>query len=158
MGINFGNEKVAKHKDLADKIKTTLEVENATISEKETRGAYLGNLPEGIDEKTVDKMADYNNKFVVASHVAMGELAADAFKADKSLEKVNAAVGYFGKRDKITATITREKTFTNNFAKTEEEKTLKKHLVMQSSINSSGHGLKSVREAMSEEFKDKFSK
>lgn len=154
MAITFNNEKLDKHRELADAIKSGLETNGSNIVEKEGHGAYYANLPEGVDKKQVEAVAKYNNNFVLASHIAIGETAADMFKKDKSLERVDAEVGFFGKRDKIQTTVHREKTYTNSMAKTPEEATITKHLVMTPKIETGGYGLKGIRAALSEEFKN----
>lgn len=158
MAVNFKTESLQKHKDLADKIKSGLVAEGSTIKEQESHSSYFGNLPEGLDRETVESVAKYNNDFVSAAHVAIGELSADLFRNDKEIDKVQAQVGFFGKRDKITATVNRSKTYKNNFAEKEEDKELTKHLVISSTVETSGYGLKSIREAMSTEFAGKFAK
>lgn len=158
MAVKFQNDTVTKHKVLSDAIKGSLSAEGTTIKETESHGAYFGNLPEGIAKETAENLAKYNNDFVAASHIAIGEMAGDIFQSNKDAQKVEAAIGFFGKRDKVTATVHRTKTFRNNFAENEADKELTKHLVIQSTVQTSGFGLKSVRESMSEEFKDKYSK
>lgn len=158
MSVNFKSENLAKHKVLSDKIKESLVVEGSNIKEEESHSAYFGNLPEGLEKKTVQQVAKYNQDFVSATHVAIGELAAGIFKDDAEVDKVNASVGFFGTRDKVSAVVNRTKSFRNNFAEKEEDKELVKHLVMSTKVETSGSGLKAIREAMSEEFKDKFAK
>lgn len=158
MAVNFKSDSLTKHKELSDKIKGGLTAEGSSIKEAESHSAYFGNLPEGIERKVVEDIAKYNNSFVAAAHVAIGEMAGDIFQADKKIDKVEAQVGFFGDKDKITATVNRSKTYRNNFAETEEDKELTKHLVISSTVHTSGTGLKSIRNAMSEEFKDKFAK
>ncbi len=158
MAVTFKNETLAKHSQLAGSIKNNLVVENTTIKEQESHKAYYENLPEGIQKETVETIAGYNQSYVAAAHVAVGEIAADEFNKNKELERLDAQLGFFGKKDSIEMTVHREKTYRNNFAETEEDKQLKKHLVVTASVKSSGHGLKPIREAMSEEFANSFAK
>jgi hypothetical protein len=161
MAVNFKNETVQKYKDLSDKIKEELVVEGASIKEKESHSAYFNNLPEGVTKKQVEEVAKYNSKFVTASHLAVGELAADVFKSNKSIDQVEAELGYFGKQDTINMTVFREKTYQNHLAKDPSEKEVTKHLVMQSTVTSQsvkGYGIKALRDAMSEEFESMFKK
>jgi hypothetical protein len=161
MTINFKAENLARHKDLSDKIKDTLVVEGTVVKEKEAHSAYLSNLPEGIGKKEVEELSKYNSRFVTATHVAVGEVAADIFKSNKGAQQVEAEVGYFGKSDTINISVSREKTYQNHLAKDPSEKEVTKHLVMQSTITSQsvkGHGLKAVRDSMSEEFSGMFKK
>ena len=156
MAITFKSEKLEKHQEMAQVIKENLKAEGTKISEEESHGAYYKTLPEGLTQDVVKEVAKHNQNFVAATHVAIGEMAADIFNTDKSAETVTAQVGFFGARDKITATVDREKVFRNSFATNEEDKEIKKSLVMRSTIDTSGSGLKSIREAMSEEFKERF--
>jgi len=161
MSVNFKSENIAKYKELSDSIKDTLEVNDATIKEKEPHSAYYSNLPEDISKKQVEELAKYNSKFVTATHVAVGELAADIFKGKKSIETVEAEVGYFGKADSISVSVVRSKTYQNHLAKEEADKEVTKQLVMQTTVTSQsakGYGLKAVRESMSEEFAGMFKK
>ena len=161
MTISFKAENLQRHKDLSDKIKTALVVEGSVVKEKEPHSAYLSNLPEGIGKKEVEELSKYNSKFVTATHVAVGEVAAEIFKADKKIDAIEAEVGYFGKSDTININVSREKTYQNHLAKDPSEKEVTKHLVMQSTITSQsvkGHGLKAVRDSMSEEFAGMFKK
>ena len=160
--VNFKSEPVAKHKELADSIKESLVVENRTIKEKESHSAYYDNLPEGITKKQVEDLSKYNGRYTSAAHVAVGELAAGIFLADKSnTAPVEAQIGIFGKQDHINMTVEREKTYQNQWAEKEEDKEITKHLVIKStvtSVTSKGIGLKSIRDSMSEEFTDLFNK
>lgn len=158
MSVHFKDERLQKHQPLAGKIKESLKVEGPAIKEEESHKAYFDNLPEGIDKATVENVAKYNQSFVSAAHVAVGEIAAEQFNSNSDLSRMDAEVGFFGKRDSVSITVHREKEFRNNFAEKEEDKTLKKHLVMNSSVSSSDYGLKSVRDAMSEEFSNSFAK
>lgn len=161
MTVNFKSENVMKHKDLSDKIKSSLEVNGTTIKEKESHSAYLSNLPEGIERKHVEDLAKYNSKFVTSAHIAVGELAADIFKHDKSATQVEAQVGFFGKTDSIEVAVSRSKTYQNHLAERDEDKEITKHLVMKTTVTSQsvkGYGLKAVRDSMSEEFQGLFSK
>lgn len=161
MSIKFKAENLQKHSELSDAIKQTLKVEGTTIKETESHSAYLANLPEGQTAKSVEELAKYNGRFVTATHIAVGELAADIFKEDSEAKTVEAEVGYFGKNDSININVARTKQFQNHLAKDPNEKEVVKHLVMQATVNTStvkGSGLKAVRDSMSEEFSDMFKK
>lgn len=161
MGINFKAENLQKHSELAAKIKSGLKVDGSSIKETESHSAYVANLPEGHTAKSVEELSKYNGRFVTATHVAVGELAAEVFKGNKSVDVVEAEIGYFGKSDAINISVARTKTFQNHLAKDPSEKEVVKHLVMQTTVSSSsikGSGLKAVRDSMSEEFAGMFSK
>lgn len=158
MAVNFGSEALKKHQPLAGAIKDSLKVEGASIKENESHQAYYGNLPEGLTKETVEEVAKYNQNFVSAAHVAVGEIAADQFNSNPELQRVDAKLGFFGKRDSVEMTVHRQKVYRNNFAENEADKELTKHLVMSATVSSSEFGLKSVRDAISEEFTDRFAK
>ena len=159
--VNFKNQTVQRHKELADRIKDSLVVEDTSIKEKESHSAYYDNLPEGVDRKSVEEISKYNGKFITAAHVAIGELAADVFSKNKKAEEVNAEVGFFGKTDSVSVNVSREKTYTNHLAEGKESEEITKALVMKTTVttqSAKGYGLKSVRASMSEEFSDLFKK
>lgn len=161
MSVKFTSENLQKHGELAGKIKAGLTVEGTTIKEKESHSAYIANLPEGHTAKSVEELSKYNGRFVTATHVAVGELAADIFKGNKSVDSVEAEIGYFGKNDSISINVAREKVFQNHLAKDPSEKEVVKNLVMHTTVSSSsvkGSGLKAVRDSMSEEFSGMFKK
>ena len=155
MAIQFKSEQVAKYRDLADSVKENLEYSDGNIREKEPHSAYYSNLPEGFTKEQVEDLSKYNAKFNTAAHVAVGEIAAEVFKKNKSVESVEAEVGFFGAQDKISMTVSRQKTYNNFLAGEGEPKEVTKHLVMKTTVtthSAKGYGLKSVREAMGEEF------
>lgn len=158
MAVNFKTESLLKHVDLTTKIKENLVVEGATIKESEPHFSYFQNLPEEVTKEQVEALAKYNNKFVTSTHIAVGELAADAMLANAEITRMDAKVGFFGARDSVEVTVHREKTYTNNFAKSDEDKELRKNLVMNTTISTSGYGLKAVKDSMSEEAKGLFNK
>jgi len=161
MTVTFKSDNLAKYRDLADNIKTNLEVNGNTIQEKEKHGAYYANLPEGHTQKSVEELSKYNSKFVTASHVAVGELATGIFKSDKSAQQVDASIGFFGKSDSIDLTVNRTKTYQNHLADNDSDKEITKHLVMKATVttqSAKGYGVKAVKESMSEEFQGMFNK
>lgn len=161
MTVKFVSENIEKHSDLAGKIKDTLKAEGATIKETESHSAYYANLPEGITVKTVEDLSKYNGKYVTAAHVAVGEVAADIFKKNPTIENVEASVGFFGKTDTIDMSVARKKSYQNHLAENEADREITKHLVIKTtvtSVSSKGHGLKAVRDSMSKEFENSFKK
>jgi len=161
MAVIFKNETISKHKPLADSIKAGLVVEGCSVKEKESHKTYYDNLPNGVDKKHVDEIAKYNSKYITAAHVAVGEIAAEIFSKSKDSVPVEAEIGIFGKQDSVQITVDRSKTYQNQWAENEKDKEVTKHLVMKTTISSQGlkgYGLKSVRDAMSEEFEGMFKK
>lgn len=152
-------EVVQKHRDLADSIKSGLQVEGTVITEKESHSAYAANLPEGITKDVVNDLAKYNSKFVTAAHIAIGETAADIFKKNKSVDKVTASVGFFGNNDSIDVQVDKSKTFTNHLAKDESDREVVKNLHMSTAVNmksAKGISIKSVKDALGEDFSNFF--
>lgn len=161
MTIKFKADNLQKHKELSDAIKSNLALDGTSIKEKEGHGAYYGSLPEELDKKTVEAVANYNSRFITASHIAIGEMAAECFNKNKDATEVEAELGYFGKSDKINVSVSREKVYQNHMATGDQPKEITKHLVMKTSVSSTsakGYGLKSIRDSMSEEFRDNFNK
>lgn len=158
MTVNFKTDSLKKHEPLTGEIKKSLTVEGSTIKETESHFAYFQNLPEQISKEQVETLAKYNNQFVQSSHIAVGELATEAMLANPDLTRMDAKLGFFGPRDSVEMTVHRDKTYRNNFAENEEDKELKKSLVMNTSINTSGYGLKAIKDSMSEEAKGLFAK
>ncbi|EKD89542.1 MAG: hypothetical protein ACD_33C00045G0009 [uncultured bacterium] len=161
MAINFKSDNIQKFKHLSDAIKTNLKADGSSIKETETHSAYIANLPEGITKDTVEDISKYNSKFVTAAHIAVGELSSEIMKKDKSVETVEAEIGYFGKNDSLSITVNREKTYQNYLAKDGDPKEVVKHLVMNTTAtihSAKGSSLKSVKESMSEEFQGMFKK
>jgi hypothetical protein len=146
---------------LASKIKENLAVQDGGIEEKEKHSVYDQNLPEGITPETVKSISKYNAAFVNASHIAVGQMAAELFKEDKKKQTVNASIGFFGPDDTVDITVHRSKTFTNSFAKEGEPKEVEKTLYMQSSTtvrSNNGSGLRSLKEELSKELSSMFKK
>lgn len=159
--VKFKSDNLKKYQDLSDKIKDGLTVTGTTIKETESHGAYYANLPEGQTRESVESLSKYNSKFVTASHIAVGELAAGIFQADSAAQQVEASVGFFGKGDSIDLTVNRQKVYQNHLAENEADKSITKNLVMKATVNTQstkGYGVKAVKESMSEEFVGMFAK
>lgn len=158
MSVHFNNDKLKKHRGMADQIKSHLTVADNNITEAESHSAYHATLPEGLTPEVVNKVADHNIAFNKAAHLAVGELAGEVFLADRDVEVVRAELGYFGKHDSVTMSVYPTKEFRNIHAKPGEEQTITKHLVINTTTTTNIPGLKGLRAAMSEEFAEMFSK
>lgn len=157
--VIFTNDQVAKHRCLADSIKTNLQTEAAVISEKEKHLSYNTNLPEKFTPEMVNELSEYNGNFAKAVRVAVGETAAELFNANKELDKVVAKVGYFAKGDDIEMTVSRTSERPNNFAAEGEPKTTIRHLSFTTEkFNYRGTSAKALKTAMGEEFHGKYCK
>lgn len=160
MAIKFGAENLNKHRELAESVKNGLDRNGAVISEKESHGTYYENLPEGLTKKQVEDLSKYNVHYIAAAHLAVGEMAADAFVEDKNLDRVTASMGYFGKNDSIDMTVDRSKTYQNRLTDG-DDKEVTKHLVVKTQITTAsgkGYGVKAIRDSMSQEFEGMFKK
>ena len=168
MAVVFKSDNVQKYSDIKDSIKAGLKVEDiangskhANIVEVEDHNAYYSNLPDGHTKKTVDELSKYNVRFANAAVIAVAEVAADVFLENKSVDTVDAKIGYFGSRDSIEPTVSRTKTYQNRLVDPEnpgaEPAEITKDLVIKTTISTlsgDGYGLKAVRESMSREFSD----
>lgn len=153
MSFTFNNEVTAKIRKEVDEVKKNLVIEGGVIKEKEKGASYINTLPEGIDEKTVEKVRHADAQFLKATEVAMAEMAMSEFKKEKELDKVTGSVDALNGA-KVQSSIFREKTYTNNFAKEGEDKTITKHLVVSTKAEFvSTRGIGSIRDAMSKEAK-----
>lgn len=157
MTVRFQNEQIDKHRPLADAIKDNLVVDKDTIKEKEQHQAYNANLPEGFTPALVKDLAAYNARFVKAGHIAVGEVAAEVMSKDKSVDKVSANIGYSAPSDSLNFTVERNRVYPNPQATGDEPTKITKHLVISMSTDIRGQSVKSIRDAMSEGFKDRFS-
>ena len=105
------NEKV---KTWSGKIKQNLEINKDTGlgSEKEPIfGLFLEE--EGLTEDDFQKTNDYRTTFVAASTHAFGELAVDAMKGNKKLERATCDLALDGK-DTLLIAVDRHKTYPNH--------------------------------------------
>lgn len=156
--VIFANEKITEHRCLADSIKSNLQVDSTVISEKEVHSSYNANLPDGITPDTVTELSKYNGRFSKAAHVAVMETAAEVFNAHKDISKVEAKLGYFAAGDSMKLTVSREKTYTNNFAAEGAPKNITKYLETVETVELKGMSVKSLKQSMSAEFQEKFVK
>lgn len=74
---------------------------------------YKKSLPSELSMDTVKAVSDYNTKFVAAGAFAFGNIAIDAMKGNKKLERVTGEVS-LGHRDVANYTLDRHRTFTNH--------------------------------------------
>lgn len=163
MALQFNSTRIDAHRELADKIKEGAKVDagNRQITEVTPGGTYMGNLPEGLTPELVAAKAAYDSRFLSASHVAVGELAAEIFNNDQEAKEVSAAFGYGDARGKVSFDVTRQAEYRNSFAKEGEPTHVTKHLVMSATVHATsniGHGLKALREDLAEQFVGSFKK
>lgn len=94
--------------DLAAKIKPMFTLaDNGVVLAEE--GLYEKSLPEGITADQIKAIQQHNTALVAASAMAVGELAIDAFKADKDLQRVTAEIPAVG--DKISTAVIRSREY-----------------------------------------------
>lgn len=162
MSVTFQNEALAKHRELADAIKKTLKVEGPQIVETESHQAYNSNLPEGITPETVKEISKYNQQYLKASTLAVGEVAADAFQKDRELKELSATVGFNAPNDNYHFSIERQREFPIPRRSDEPadapRRTKVKHLHIERTVDLGSTSIKSVTSVMSEEFEGMFNK
>lgn len=156
MSVTFKNETVSKHRELADVIKGNLTVDGTVIKEKEAHLAYNSSLPEGLTPETVKAVAKHNANFIKAAHVAIGETAASVFTKDKAADKITGQLGFNAPSDSLHFTAERSRVYPNPQAGEGEPTKVTKHLVLTMTDDIRGQSVKSLRDAMSEEFKNQF--
>ena len=156
--IIFKNEQATKYRELADKIKASTKVEAGVITEVEQHSTYNANLPEGITPETINAISEYNQYFTKAAHVAVMETAAGVFQRDETVNKVTGKIGYFAKNDSLVFGVERSRDYANNMAKEGQPTKVTKYLVTDCDEQSRGHGLKSLKDAISAEFREAFVK
>ena len=100
---------------LAEKIKTGLELNNQTGlgAPKADVNLYEQNLPEHLSMDQVVAVGDYNTTFNAAGTDAAGQLAVEAMRDNKSLERVTFEIPMAAK-DLLSVNVDRHKTFTNH--------------------------------------------
>jgi len=89
------------YRELVNKIKENLEVQDGSIKEKNIHAVYDQNLPDGITPDMIKTIAEYNKVFMDAAYTAVGEIAAELFKNVYRRNVVNTSIGFFGPGDTI---------------------------------------------------------
>ena len=161
----FKSESVAKFSSLAESIRDNLAYTEGSIQESEKHKSYNENLPTVNDVKVTPEIiaavSKYNGEFVTASHIAAQGVAADIFKKDKDVSVLEAKVGFFDKNDSISMTVHKKKTFDGVKKEGEEAKQYTKFLWTKTDVETNftaGVSLKTVKDAIGEEFAGMFSK
>lgn len=94
--------------DLAAKIKPMLTLaDNGVVLAQ--ADLYEKSLPEGITADQIKAIQQHNTVLVAASALAVGEIAVDAFKADKELQRVTSEFSAVG--DKISTAVIRSREY-----------------------------------------------
>lgn len=153
----FKNEKVASHRQLADRIKEASVVTRGVITEKEGERTYDANLPEGITKEMIGKISAYNSDFTKATIVAVTEMAADFFIENTEAKTVTSSHGFFNEKDTIKLTVDRERSYPPA-PKAESKDPVKKMMVVRTDHDYHGGSTSALRSAISEEFAGIFSK
>lgn len=101
--------------ELATAIQTGVEINKETGlgSEKEPNSIFAANLPEGLTVEIDQQLSEYKTDLGAAAVYASGQLAIDAMKANKALERVTVEIGMGGK-DSFTTNVDRQKAFNNH--------------------------------------------
>lgn len=156
MSVRFNGEIVEKSRELADAIKAGCEVKGNHISEKESHSAYNAHLPEGFTPDSIKELGKYHANYVRAAHIAAGELSADIFKKDSNAKTATMSVGYFVPTDGLNFTVERSRQYPNPQAGDGSEDKITKDLVITMGATHKANSVKSLRNAMSEQFKNSF--
>lgn len=157
--VIFKNDQANKQRSLTDAIKANLEVNNTIIKEKVPHQVYDANLPEGLTPDLVKSLSTYNGNYATAGRVAIAETAADVFLAHKDVNKVEGSIGYFAHGDSMNVTVDRSKEYRAGIPKEGEEVAMMtKHLVITDSFDVKSSSYKTLKDAISAEFRDSFAK
>lgn len=156
MTTKFKTPAAEPYRELADAIAKNLKTNGAVISEETPHMVYDANLPEGITRDTIKAVAKYNNNFIQASRLAVAEAAVSVFNSDKSIDTVNAELGFFAPGDNVRIRAERERTYVNPQASEGQPATLTKSLVISYTVNHRGQSGKALRDALSAEASEMF--
>lgn len=99
--------------ELAKKIETAVTIDNGAIKEKDAGKVYEENLPSGLTVDLVQKVNDYDAKFVAAGAHAFGSIAINAMAEDKNLKTVTGELKTVDK-NKASYSIERSKEYVNH--------------------------------------------
>lgn len=103
-------------RELADNIKKGIIVDTQKGTFTSEDGLYYKLLPEGLTEEVVKQAHNYDNKFISASVLGIGELALEAFTANSDINKFTGSISTIDK-DHIDITTTRSRTINNELTK-----------------------------------------
>lgn len=100
-----------EHKAIAKALSEMITINGKEGSVTVGEGAYASQLPEGITMETVDKVREYDARFVAASALAFGEASIQAYKANSDLKTNLVATFPMGGKNDVTHTVVRSKEF-----------------------------------------------
>ena len=160
MTVSFKTETLNKNRPLADSIKENLKLHEGSLQEDAPHKAYNDNLPNGLTVESVKELAKYNNAFIRATHLAVAEKAAEVFnaKGNQDVNNVTAKVGFLTSTDSLKFNVERSHDYPNPRAADGEPNKVTKHLVISMEQEVRGMAVKSVKDAISAEFKERFVK
>lgn len=156
--VTFKNDTANKYRVIADKIKAGMTREGTLLSETESHSAYNASLPEGLTPEIIKQVSAHNCNFTKAAHVAVAEMAAEVLVENPELTRVHAKVGFFAPSDNLIFNIDRSREYPVPKAAEGEPLKVTKHLVISCDEDIRGQGLKSLKDSLSNEFKDLFVK
>jgi len=99
--------------ELASKIEKDLVIDKKTGLVTENKSLYEENVPEGLTVEVIEKVADYNTKFIAAGAFAFGNIAINAMASNKSLDNATATFKMIDK-DSVSYNLERHKVFNNH--------------------------------------------
>lgn len=146
-------KKPALHDDvleLSTRLAKGIKVDSKAATAVAAEDMYKDNLPTGVTMEVVKAVSDYNTTFVAAGAHAFGQVAVDAMKANKKMDRISVDIP-MGVKDNVSYTVDRLKEIPNRFGNGE---TIVKHGVVTTSYEvragKNGGQLKAVRNLISE--------
>lgn len=101
------------HKSLSDIIRDAAKVDAQTGAGESTPDVYEKTLPlSSLTMETVKQVSDHNTAFVAASTEVSGQLAIEAMKGNKEINRVTIPF-HMGVKDTLTVSVDRSATYPN---------------------------------------------
>lgn len=147
----FSGKSIDKYVALAEEIQNNLTLsEKGDFVEIEKGAAFYNNLPEGITRDTVDALANYNNDFINASHIAMANVAAPHFEANGGAERVKAKVSIGPRNDSLFLSAEEQR----SYGIPGTDKVSHKTMIITATEKIGGRGLPAVKTELSDQYAD----
>ena len=102
----------SKVQTLSDLILAETKMDNTTGAGSSSDNVYEKTLPQDVTMDMVTKVTEHNTVFIAAATKVAGQLAIDAMKANKDLQRATVPFN-MGVRDQLTVSVDRQATFPN---------------------------------------------
>ena len=102
----------AKVQSLSELILAETKIDNTTGVGTSDDKVYEKTLPEDVTMEMVTKVTDHNTVFIAAATKVAGQLAIEAMKENKDLQRATVPFN-MGVRDQLTVNVDRQATFPN---------------------------------------------